>query len=80
MSSEFFRSKIAERLDSNNNSIPQEKWFTNLSEVGNVGAGSIYLMLDALAKSNRLLEGQKILMAVPESSRFSYMFCMLTVV
>ena len=80
MSSDFFRSKIAERLDSNNNSIPQEKWFTNLSEVGNVGAGSIYLMLDALAKSNRLLEGQKILMAVPESSRFSYMFCMLTVV
>lgn len=80
MSSEFFRSKIAERLDSNNNSIPQEKWFTNLSEVGNVGAGSIYLMLDALVKTKQLLKGQKILMAVPESSRFSYMFCMLTVV
>lgn len=80
MSSEFFRSKIAERLDINNNSIPQEKWFTNLSKVGNVGAGSIYLMLDELVKSNFLKVGQRILLAVPESARFSYMFCMITVV
>lgn len=79
LSSEFFRSKIAETLDANGMSIPQEKWFTNLSVVGNVGAGSIYIMLDELIKSGRLKKGQKIFMMVPESARFSYMFGLLTV-
>ena len=59
--------------------IPKERWFTNLSTKGNVGAGSIYLMLDELFTSGRLKEGDKILLAVPESSRFSYVFCLLTV-
>lgn len=80
MSSEFFRSKIAERMQLNNNIIPMEKWFTNLSKVGNIGAGSAYFMVDELFKSGKLRLGQKLLLAVPESARFSYMFCMLTVV
>ena len=57
-----------------------EKWFTNLSEVGNVGAGSIYLMLEELMRTNRLKQGEKIVLAVPESARFSYVFAILTVV
>ncbi|MEZ4916190.1 MAG: hypothetical protein R2836_04305 [Chitinophagales bacterium] len=28
--------------------IPKEKWFMNLSKVGNVGAASIYLMIEEL--------------------------------
>jgi 3-oxoacyl-[acyl-carrier-protein] synthase-3 len=59
--------------------IPKERWFTNLSTKGNVGAGSIYLMLDELYTSGRLKVGDKILLAVPESSRFSYVFSLLTV-
>ncbi len=79
MSSEFFRSKMAEMLDINNMHIPQEKWFTNLSTVGNVGAGSIYLMLEELFNSGKLQKGQKIFLTVPESARFSYMYGLLTV-
>lgn len=79
MSSEFFREKIAKALVDNGMDIPQEKWFSNLTEVGNVGAGSIYLMVDELVKSNRLKKGEKILIAVPESARFSYVFALLTV-
>ncbi len=79
MSSEFFRSKIADFLDSNGLHIPNEKWFTNLTTIGNVGAGSIYLMIEELFNSGKLKKGQKILLAVPESSRFSYVFGLLTV-
>ncbi|MDF2456639.1 MAG: 3-oxoacyl-(acyl-carrier-protein) synthase [Cytophagaceae bacterium] len=79
MSSEFFRSKISEKLEENGMAIPQERWFTNLSYVGNVGAGSIYMMVEELLYSGKLKKGQTILLAVPESSRFSYMFGLLTV-
>lgn len=79
MSSEFFRNKIAEELALNDNAIPPEKWFTNLDSMGNVGAGSVYLMIDELFKSGRLKKGEKILLLVPESSRFSYMYALLTV-
>lgn len=79
MSSEFFRSKIAAALDDNGMGIPQEKWYTNLSSIGNVGAGSIYIMIDELLKGGRLKKGEKILIAVPESARFSYVFGLLTV-
>jgi 3-oxoacyl-[acyl-carrier-protein] synthase III len=79
MSSEFFRNKIAEHLDLNEMSLPKEKWFTNLESMGNVGAGSIYLMIDELFKSGRLKKGEKILLMVPESARFSYVYALLTV-
>lgn len=79
MSSEFFRNKIAEELELNGIGIPAEKWFTNLDSLGNVGAGSIYLMIDELFNSGKLQKGQKILLLVPESSRFSYMYALLTV-
>lgn len=79
LSSFFFKDKIAAYLDDVNFHIPEEKWFTNLGYKGNVGAASIYLMLDELFHSGKLAKGEKILLVVPESSRFSYMFCLLTV-
>ena len=54
--------------------IPYEKWFANLDTIGNVGAGSVYLMVDELFQSGKLKKGEKILLLVPESSRFSYMY------
>jgi 3-oxoacyl-[acyl-carrier-protein] synthase-3 len=78
-SSQFFKGKIAERLGELGMTIPDEKWYSNLSSLGNVGAGSIYLMVDELFNSGRLKKGEKILLLVPESSRFSYMYCLLTV-
>lgn len=79
MSSYFFADKIYEELVAYNYEIPKDRWFTNLETLGNVGAGSIYLMLDGLVTSGKLKLGDKILLAVPESSRFSYMFALLTV-
>ena len=79
MSSEFFRKPIAEAMDEIGLHIPMEKWFTNLSTVGNVGSASAFLMLEELAHSALLKKGQKILLGVPESARFSYAFCLLTV-
>jgi 3-oxoacyl-[acyl-carrier-protein] synthase-3 len=80
ISSEFFRAKIAEVMEVLGKGIPPEKWFLNLSRVGNIGAASIYLMVHELLESGRLKKGERILLLVPESARFSYMFAMLTVV
>ncbi|TDE11395.1 beta-ketoacyl-ACP synthase III [Dyadobacter psychrotolerans] len=80
ISSYFFESKIEEVLIENGIPVPKEKWFTNLATMGNVGAASIYMMVEELFTSGKLKKGEKILLAVPESSRFSYMFCLMTVV
>ena len=79
MSSYFFEDKIYNALKENGMEIPKEKWFTNLATHGNVGAGSIYMMVDQLFNEGNLKVGDKILLAVPESSRFSYVFSLLTV-
>ncbi|HNU89261.1 MAG TPA: beta-ketoacyl-ACP synthase III [Ferruginibacter sp.] len=79
MSSNFFKDKIFQRLIENGTGIPYDKWFVNLSTVGNVGAASVYLMVDELYHSGKLKVGDKILLLVPESARFSYMYSLLTV-
>ena len=80
MSSEFFRDKIYDRLIANGTPIDYSKWFVNLSQVGNVGAASVYFMIDELFHSGKLKKGEKIFLLVPESSRFSYMYALMTVV
>ena len=59
--------------------VPCDKFFMILSKVGNVGAASIYVMLEELVSSGQLKKGDKILMHVPESARFSYSYAYLTV-
>jgi 3-oxoacyl-[acyl-carrier-protein] synthase-3 len=58
--------------------VPPERWFTNLTWVGNVGSASIYIMLDELLRSGRVQDGQHLLCFVPESGRFSSGFVYLT--
>jgi 3-oxoacyl-[acyl-carrier-protein] synthase III len=79
MSSNFFKDKIFQRLIENGTGITYDKWFINLSTVGNVGAASVFLMVDELFQSGKLKIGDKILLLVPESARFSYMYSLLTV-
>jgi 3-oxoacyl-[acyl-carrier-protein] synthase III len=79
ISSDYFKSKIFDIMAQYGTRIPYEKWFINLSSVGNVGASSAYLMVNELYHSGRLKKGEKILLLVPESGRFSYMYAMLTV-
>lgn len=80
LSSEYFRFRIDEELIKSAIPIPQEKWFTNLTRLGNVGAASIYFMLEELFHSDKLKKGDTILCMVPESARFSYVYAYLTVV
>jgi 3-oxoacyl-[acyl-carrier-protein] synthase-3 len=79
MSSEFFKPKIFEQIALHGATIPYEKWFVNLTTMGNVGAASVYLMVHELFHSGKLKKGERLLLLVPESSRFSYMYAMLTV-
>src|SRR4249919_507024 len=79
MSSEFFRLKIYDQLEKNGTGIAHDKWVVNLSSLGNVGAASVYFMVDEVFKNKDLKVGQKVLLLVPESSRFSYMYALLTV-
>ncbi|NLR63961.1 beta-ketoacyl-ACP synthase III [Chitinophaga varians] len=80
LSSEFFRLKIDEEITRLGVPIPLEKWFTNLAWVGNVGTASPYLMLEELMNNGRFKKGQKVVMMVPESARFSYAYAHITVV
>lgn len=79
MSSDFFKEKIFKRLIENETGITYDKWFVNLDKLGNVGAASVYLMVNELFHSGKLKQGDKILLLVPESARFSYMYSLLTV-
>lgn len=79
ISSYFFEDKMYNEMIACGMPIPKEKWFTNLATKGNVGAASIYLILDELFNSGKLKKGERILLAVPESARFSYVYAYLTV-
>lgn len=60
--------------------IPEERWFSNLADKGNVGAASIFLILDDLLRSGNLRQGQSIVLAVPESGQCIMAYAGLTVV
>lgn len=79
ISSEYFRSKVDDEMKKYGVELPQEKWFVNLSQVGNIGSASIFIALGELFKSGKLQKGQKIALTVPESARFSYANALLTV-
>jgi len=78
-SSQYFRERLFAGLENISFSIPYEKWFTNLTEKGNTGSASIFIMLEELFNSGRLKVGDKLLCYVPESGRFSSGFMQLTV-
>ena len=79
-SSLYFRSKLAQGLARIGFALDDHKWFSNLARVGNVGAASIYLMLEEILYSGQLETGQRLLCFVPESARFSVHYMHLTVV
>ena len=79
LSSMFFKEKILEESKAKGFFIPEEKWFLNLPTVGNIGSASAFAMIEELLYSGKLRKGQKILLMIPESARFSYSYCMLTV-
>jgi len=79
ISSYYFKERLYEELKAQDVEMPWNKWFLNLEKVGNVGAASIYVMLEDLVASGSLKKGDNILLHVPESARFSYTYAYLTV-
>jgi 3-oxoacyl-[acyl-carrier-protein] synthase-3 len=79
-SSEYFRSDIVRLMSEAGLMIPEERWFTNLRTKGNTGAASIYIMLEEAMRTGRFSPGDRILLMVPESGRFSVSFVHLTCV
>jgi 3-oxoacyl-[acyl-carrier-protein] synthase-3 len=79
ISSYYFKDGLFNEMEKQGVKIPWEKWYMNLTEVGNVGSASIYLMLEGLVATGKLKKGDRILLSVPESSRFSFAYAYLTV-
>jgi len=80
LSSMYFEEKIKAEIRETTLNIPDENWFVNLPEVGNVASASPFFALEELARSGKIKQGDKILMMVPESARFSYAYALMTVV
>ncbi len=57
-----------------------EKWYSNLTSVGNIGAAAIYVILDEMVTEGLIKEGDTLLCMVPESGRFVISFMHLTAV
>jgi 3-oxoacyl-[acyl-carrier-protein] synthase-3 len=77
-SAEHFRAKLISRLRAAGHDPDESRWFTNLPTAGNTGAASIFVMLDAVRP--RLRAGDRVLLVVPESGRFTLAFAQLTCV
>ena len=79
VSSHFFVEGLKNGLNEKGIVITDEKWFMNLLRVGNVGSASIYIAVEELMNSGQLKKGDRILLSVPESGRFSFAYAYLTV-
>lgn len=81
-SSERFRGVVHELMSKAGLLIEPARWYSNLVNRGNMGSASIVTMLADFMQERRglLRPGQRILMFVPESGRFTVSFVGLTVV
>jgi 3-oxoacyl-[acyl-carrier-protein] synthase III len=77
-SAEHFRAKLVRRLRAAGYAPDDGRWYTNLHTAGNTGAASIFVMLDAARA--RIRRGDRVLLIVPESGRFTMAFAQLTCV
>ena len=77
-SAEHFRAKLMGKLRAAGYAAQEDRWFTNLHTAGNTGAASIFVMLDAARE--RFRPGDRVLLVVPESGRFTMAFAQLTCV
>ena len=60
--------------------LDTDRWFSNLETRGNTGSASIFIALEEAWRTGRFAPGETVLLAVPESGRFSFAFAHLTVV
>lgn len=72
ISSMYFYQRLADEISNRRIDLPISKWFTNLTSVGNVGSVAPFAALDELLRTKDVKVGDRILLLVPESGRFSY--------
>ena len=72
ISSMYFYQRLADEISKRGLCLPTSKWFTNLSSIGNVGSVAPFAALDELLRTEKVKDGDRILLLVPESGRFSY--------
>lgn len=77
-SSDFFRDKSYLGMREIGFEITYDRWFTNLSSMGNTGSASIFIILAELMHSGKLKADDKLLCFIPESGRFSHCYMQLT--
>jgi 3-oxoacyl-[acyl-carrier-protein] synthase-3 len=79
-STNAFRDIVFDQLAAAGAAIDTSRWFSNLESRGNTGAASIFIALEECWRTGRFEPGQTVLLAVPESGRFSFAFAHLTCV
>ncbi|WP_394279502.1 3-oxoacyl-[acyl-carrier-protein] synthase III C-terminal domain-containing protein [Microbacterium sp.] len=79
-STNAFRDRAFDGLRKRVPTLDTDRWFSNLETCGNTGSASIFIALEEAWRTGRFSVGDTILLAVPESGRFSFAFAHLTVV
>ncbi|WP_426321664.1 3-oxoacyl-[acyl-carrier-protein] synthase III C-terminal domain-containing protein [Microbacterium sp. E-13] len=79
-STNAFRDVAFDALRARIPTLDTDRWFSNLETRGNTGSASIFIALEEAWRTGRFAPGETVLLAVPESGRFSFAFAHLTVV
>lgn len=79
-SSMIIYKNLINELKGRNIQFDENRWYTNLTRVGNIGSAAIFAALDEFMDSHELRPGETILLLVPESGRFSYGTVLLSAV
>ncbi|MDQ1128456.1 3-oxoacyl-[acyl-carrier-protein] synthase III C-terminal domain-containing protein [Microbacterium sp. SORGH_AS_0888] len=79
-STHAFRDVAFDALKRRIPTLDTDRWYSNLETRGNTGSASIFIALEEAWRTGRFAPGETILLAVPESGRFSFAFAHLTVV
>lgn len=79
-STNMFRDVAFDALRRRIPTLDTDRWFSNLETRGNTGSASIFVALEEAWRTGRFAPGETVLLAVPESGRFSFAFAHLTVV
>lgn len=81
LSSFFFRRKMERMLEKlAEPGQPIVPYWTNLTTAGNTGAASIFIMLDEFLSVQRMRDGDRLLLFIPESGQFNFVLISLTAV
>ncbi|MGI9823030.1 3-oxoacyl-[acyl-carrier-protein] synthase III C-terminal domain-containing protein [Agromyces sp. Marseille-Q5079] len=79
-STNAFRDLAFDALSRRIPNLNTDRWYSNLETRGNTGSASIFIALEEAWRTGRFKPGETVLLAVPESGRFSFAFAHLTVV